>query len=77
MKTFWSLFWRIFGAVLVVMFARGCILGIIKHSADVVYTLLQQTIAFGLGVCGIIGLVVIPIELYFEDRNQRGPHVTK
>ena len=77
MNFFWFLFWRIFGAALIIMLIGGCVLGIVKQSSDIVYTIVQQTMAVGLGVCGTIGLVVIPIEMYFEDRNQRRTHVVK
>jgi hypothetical protein len=70
MNTFWSLFWKLFGTALLLMFFIGCVLGIIQHSIAVVYNTFQMTSAVGMGVCGIIGIVVIPIELYVEDRRK-------
>jgi hypothetical protein len=67
----WSLFWKIFGAALALMFITGCILGIIKQSSAIVYQTVRLTMAAGLGVCGIIGMLVIPVEMYFEDRAER------
>ncbi|MDR2194034.1 MAG: hypothetical protein LBP19_06160 [Treponema sp.] len=71
MNKLWSLFWRLFGAALVISIVIGCIIGIIRHSTDIVYNTIQYTFAVGVGICGIIGFAVIPVELYFEDRNQR------
>jgi hypothetical protein len=54
-----------------VAFAIGIFLGIVQHSAAVVYSFSRTVIAVGLGVAGVIGLVVVPIEMYFEDRASR------
>ncbi|MDR2793469.1 MAG: hypothetical protein LBB61_07375 [Treponema sp.] len=70
MKKFWSLFWRLFGAALVMAVVIGCIIGIIGHSTRIIYNTIQYTFVTGMGICGVIGFAVIPIELYFEDRNQ-------
>jgi hypothetical protein len=75
MKKFWPLFWRLFGIVLFIVVIIGFVIGGINHSLAITYAIVQQAIAVGLGVCGIIGLVVVPIELYFEDRIQRKAHV--
>jgi hypothetical protein len=72
MNKFWSLFWKLFGAALLIVLFIGCMLGIIQHSVTIVYETFQMTMAVGMGVCGIIGIVVIPIELYVEDRIQKG-----
>ncbi|MDR2096308.1 MAG: hypothetical protein LBP76_12455 [Treponema sp.] len=72
MEQFWNFFWKLFGAALLIMFVAGGILGIINRSAETAYTFVQQTIAVALGLCGFIGFVVVPIEMYIEDRKQRG-----
>jgi hypothetical protein len=77
MNNFWSLFWKLFGAALLIMVMVGCVWGLITRSLEVMYTIVQQTLVVGMGICGIIGFVVIPIELYFDDRSQRRNHVTK
>lgn len=71
MNKFWFLFWRLFGVALVISFVTGCLIGIITHSADIVYKTIQYTFAAGVGISGLIGFVVVPLELYLEDRNQR------
>jgi hypothetical protein len=52
------------------MIVIGVVLGIVKHSVDTAYIIVQQTIAVALSVCGFIGFVIIPIEMYFEERKQ-------
>lgn len=75
MNIFWSLFWKFFGAVLIVILFIAVVSGIVKHSAELTYTIVQQTFAVALGICGFIGFVAVPIELYLEDRSQRrSPH---
>jgi hypothetical protein len=71
MNKFWSLFWRLFGAGLLIAIIIGCVAGIIGWSADIGYITVRYTLAVGLGVCGFIGFVIVPIELYFKDKKQR------
>jgi hypothetical protein len=71
MEQFWKLFWKLFGAALLAGFAIAIILGITRHSIDITYTIIQQSLAAALGVCGIIGFIVVPIELFLEGRKQR------
>lgn len=68
MDKFWSFFWKLFGIAVVMAFIAACIFGI-KNESAVAYTIVQYTVAGGLGACGIIGLVVVPIEMYFEDET--------
>jgi mannose/fructose/N-acetylgalactosamine-specific phosphotransferase system component IIC len=75
MHIFWSLFWKIFGAVLIVILCIAVGSGIVTHSAELTYTIVQRTLAIAMGICGFIGFVVVPVELYLEDRSQRRtPH---
>ena len=75
MNLFWSLFWKIFGVVLIVLLLTAVVAGIVTHSATFTYTIIQQTFAVAIGICGFIGFVIVPIELYLADRNQRRtPH---
>ncbi|MDR1444453.1 MAG: hypothetical protein LBI94_06200 [Treponema sp.] len=71
MERYWKIFWKIFGAAVGAMFIFACVLGIVKQSAQITYTLILQTFAAALGVFGIIGFLLVPIELYIEDRKQR------
>ncbi|MDR3343675.1 MAG: hypothetical protein LBT14_13020 [Treponema sp.] len=71
MDKYWSLFWKLFGVALLVALVIGITLGILQHSGAVIYSFIQSIIAFGLGITGIIGLVVVPIAMYFEDRASR------
>lgn len=68
MDKFWSLFWRLFGIALLAALAVGIALGVIRHSAVIIVTFIRAIIAIGLGITGIIGGVVVPIEMYCEDR---------
>ncbi|MDR3171170.1 MAG: hypothetical protein LBU17_05995 [Treponema sp.] len=67
----WSLFWKLFGVSLLVAMVIGVIIGILQHSGAVIYSFTQTIIAVGLGISGIIGLVVVPVALYCEDRASR------
>jgi hypothetical protein len=71
MHKWWSFFWKFFGAALLAMFFAGIVAGVVKHSTALVYAITQQVLALGLGVCGIIALVVIPLDMYLEDRKLR------
>jgi hypothetical protein len=71
MNQFWNIFWKLFGAVMLVPLVTGVIGGIITQSADFTSAVIRGTFAAALGVCGIIGFGVIPIEMYLEDRNRR------
>jgi hypothetical protein len=71
MEQFWSIFWKVFAAAIVVMVIASIAGRIITLSPDFASMLLRQTFAAALGVCGIIGLGVVPVEMYLEDRNRR------
>lgn len=72
MERFWSIFWKLFGISLVLTVFLGIIAGFVLRSAGVTYAIVQGTFAIGSGVCGVIGLVVIPVEMFFEDRIKGG-----
>jgi hypothetical protein len=71
MKKFWALFWKLFGAAFFMALLTGITLGIVQHSGSVTYLVVQKIIAIGLGICGVISFVVVPAEMYFEDRRNR------
>jgi hypothetical protein len=71
MYLFWSLFWKFFGVVLGAAFVVGLFVGIAHHSSEIVYAVIRNAIAVGLGICGVIGLVVVPVQLYIEDKARR------
>jgi hypothetical protein len=47
------------------------ILGIARNSAEFVYQAVQTVFIIGIGICGLIGMIVVPIELYVTDRISR------
>ena len=71
MNRFWSLFWKLFGVSLLVAFVIGIIIGIVQHSLAFVSSFSRAIFALGLGISGVIGFLVVPIHLYFEDRASR------
>ncbi|MDR1863064.1 MAG: hypothetical protein LBQ67_03990 [Treponema sp.] len=77
MKQAWKIFWKLFGTTLAAVFVVGIVVGTIKQSPSIVYQAFQQILAVGLGVCGIIGLFVVPIEMFIEDRKERRDRVVK
>jgi hypothetical protein len=74
MEKFWNFFWKIFGAMSLLAIVIGIISGIVQHSGQVTYLVVQKTIAVGVGISGVIGLFIMPLELYLEDRKQRRNH---
>ncbi|MDR1399520.1 MAG: hypothetical protein LBJ41_06345 [Treponema sp.] len=68
MNKFWPLFWKLFGGALLVALVIGIIIGIAQGSPAIISSFGRALIAIGLGVSGIIGFLVVPIQLYFEDR---------
>ncbi|MDR0688859.1 MAG: hypothetical protein LBG08_01130 [Spirochaetaceae bacterium] len=70
MKNPWKFFWRFFGLAVLVMFVLAVVLGLVKHSVETIYIIVQQTIAVAFGICGFIGFVIVPIDLYLEERKQ-------
>lgn len=70
MDKWWSWFWKFFGGAFGIAFAGAIVFGLVNHSPESIYTNVQKIIALGLGVCGVIGLAVVPLELYFGDLKQ-------
>ena len=68
MNKFWPLFWKLFGVSLLVAFVIGIILGIAQRSIALVASFGKTLLALGLGISGVIGVLVVPVQLYFEDR---------
>ncbi|MDR0721747.1 MAG: hypothetical protein LBF75_02975 [Treponema sp.] len=72
MEKSWNIFWKTFGISLFLIVMAGIIIGVVSRSAEAAYKIVQGTIAVGLGVCGLIGFVVVPVELFFQDRAKGG-----
>ena len=72
MKNFWNIFWKMFGVALLLVVITGIIMGLVSRSAGLIYTVIQGTITVGLGLCGLIGLAVVPVEMFIEDRIRGG-----
>jgi hypothetical protein len=71
MERLWNIFWKIFGAAILIVLSIGIIGGIVIHSASFAYTMVLRTFAGALGISGIIGYLVVPAEMYLVDRNRR------
>jgi hypothetical protein len=72
MEKFWSVFWKVFGISLFLAVIVGIIMGLVSGSGKVSSTMIMGVVSVGFGVCGIIGLVVVPVEMFFEDRAECG-----
>jgi hypothetical protein len=72
MKKIWNIFWKTFGIALLLAVITGIIMGFVSRSAGVTYSIIQGAIAVGLGLCGLVGLVVVPVEMFIEDRIRGG-----
>jgi hypothetical protein len=71
LEKFWSWFWKLFAAALAAALVISIILGIAQGSFNIVAGIAQKIIIVGIGICGVIGFVVVPIELYITDRINR------
>jgi uncharacterized membrane protein len=72
MEKFWNIFWKVFGISLLLAIVIGIIMGFVSRSNGIIYAVIQRTIAVGFGICGLIGLVVIPPLMFLEDRIKGG-----
>jgi hypothetical protein len=72
MEKIWNVFWKMFGIALLLAVIAGIIMGFVFRSTEVTYSIIQGAIAVGLGLCGLIGLVVVPVEMFIEDRIRGG-----
>jgi ABC-type nitrate/sulfonate/bicarbonate transport system permease component len=72
MERFWNIFWKTFGIGILLAVVIGIIAGLVSHSSETAYNLIQKTFAVGMGVCGIIAFGVVPVLMYIEDRAQGG-----
>ncbi|MDR1985654.1 MAG: hypothetical protein LBP88_01610 [Treponema sp.] len=72
MEKLWHIFWKVFGSALLLTVMAGIIIGFVFGSTEVGYKVVQGAIAVGLGVCGLIGFVVVPAELFLQDRAKGG-----
>jgi hypothetical protein len=68
-----NLFWKIFRIILVIalglILVAGCALAFYYHSAAIFYRAVLYVFVISLGVCGITALVIVPIDLYIEDKK--------
>ncbi|MDR0583067.1 MAG: hypothetical protein LBG57_01775 [Treponema sp.] len=71
MNLFWKIFWLTLAAALGLVLIAGCALAFYYKSADVFYRTIQYTFAIGLGLCGIVALIIMPVDLYIEDKKAR------
>lgn len=71
MDKFWSVFWKLFAAACVAVLVLSVILGIVFRSVQVTFDIILGIFAISMGVCGVIGMIVIPIEMYITYRLNR------
>ncbi|MDR1363325.1 MAG: hypothetical protein LBJ35_04690 [Spirochaetaceae bacterium] len=71
MDKIWPVFWKFFLIVIVAAVIVSIILGIERQSSALAADLLQKTMVIAMGICGVIGIAVVPVELYFTDRANR------
>jgi hypothetical protein len=72
MEKFWSIFWKFFSASLVLAIITGIIISFVFHSTGTAYVVVQGAFAMGLGICGLAAFIVIPVQMFVEDRTQSG-----
>jgi hypothetical protein len=68
MEKFWGIFWKAFGISLVLAVVAGLIIGFVSGSSGIISAVIMGVIAVGFGACGVIGLVVVPVQMFIEDR---------
>ncbi|MDR3115103.1 MAG: hypothetical protein LBU25_06240 [Treponema sp.] len=72
MEKLWYIFWRVFAISILLTIMVGILIGFISRSVETAYRVVQGAIVVGLGMCGLIGFVVVPVELFFQDRAKGG-----
>jgi hypothetical protein len=72
MKKFWNIFWKAFVGLLVLISAAAIVIGVVLNSPETAFIILRAVFSLGLGLCGIIGFIVVPIEMYVEYRIKGG-----
>jgi hypothetical protein len=72
MKKFWNIFWKAFVGLLALISVVAIVIGIVLRSPETAFIILRATFSLGLGLCGVIGFVVVPIEMYVEYRQKGG-----
>ncbi|MDR0639028.1 MAG: hypothetical protein LBG27_09060 [Spirochaetaceae bacterium] len=70
MNRFWSIFWKVFGIVVLGALVVSVIAGIVTQSVEIMYEIAQKSLVSALGIAGMIGLTV-PIGLYFDERKHK------
>jgi hypothetical protein len=69
MNLFWRIFWLSLVVALGLVVIGGSVLAFYHKSAGIFYRAIQYAFVTGLGVCGITALVIVPIDLYIEDKK--------
>ncbi|MDR0562675.1 MAG: hypothetical protein LBG73_08295 [Spirochaetaceae bacterium] len=69
MKLYWKIFWLTLGILLGLALIGGCAVSAHQKSLGMFYQTIQLVFTVGFGVCGFAALIVVPIELYLEDRK--------
>jgi hypothetical protein len=70
MNKTWLVFWKIFAFAICAAVAAAIVAGI-TVGAGIGYSILKNTFTASIGVCGVIGIMITPIELYFLDKAER------
>ncbi|MDR0525781.1 MAG: hypothetical protein LBG90_07920 [Spirochaetaceae bacterium] len=69
MKLYWKIFWRTLGILLGLVVIGSCVVSGYLKSVGILYQTIQLAFTVGFGACGLAALIVVPIELYFEDKK--------
>jgi hypothetical protein len=70
MKLYWKIFWLVLG-ILELVLIGGCVVSAYLKSAGIFYQAMRLAFTVGSGVCGLVALIALPIELYFEGKMWR------
>ncbi|MDR0568645.1 MAG: hypothetical protein LBG87_05515 [Spirochaetaceae bacterium] len=65
-----KLYWKIFRLTLGLVIIGGCVVSVYLKSAGIIYQTIQLVFTVGSGVCGLVALIAVPIELYLEDKKK-------
>ncbi|MDR2097749.1 MAG: hypothetical protein LBP37_04435 [Spirochaetaceae bacterium] len=72
MEKFWNIFWKVFGVFIILAFITGIVMGFVSNSKETAYNIIKSVFVLGLGICGVIGFIVVPIEMYITYRKEGG-----
>jgi hypothetical protein len=71
MKFYWKIFWLSLAVLLGLIVIVGCAVAAYQKSVVILYQTIRLVFTAGSGVCGVVALIAVPIDLYLEDKRRQ------